>query len=94
MNDGCDLYQHVKRPEWGLSTIIAIDEDRTTFCFVDGEKRTISRDHIHLMERVLLVDATTEAAQKKLATAAKVNTRAAKPKSAAKKKARPSVSPT
>ena len=65
--DEASLYHHVKRPEWGLSTIVAMDEDRATYVFEDGTRRVIMRGHMHLMERVLTVDATTEEAQRKLA---------------------------
>lgn len=84
-----DLYQHVKRPEWGLSVIVAMDDDRTTFFFVDGIERIIKRDHVHLMERVSLVDASTEEAQKKFANSARLGARSTgtKPRAAKKKRA-------
>jgi hypothetical protein len=56
--------------------------------FVDGIERFIKRDHVHLMERVSLVDASTEEAQKKFANSARLGARTTgtKPRAAAKKK--------
>jgi hypothetical protein len=61
------LYQHVKRPEWGFSTIINMEDDRTTFVFDDGARRTITIGHMHLMERVVLEDEAEEEVRQKLA---------------------------
>ena len=54
------LYQHVKRPEWGMSTIISLQDDRTTFLFVDGMQRTFKRAHLHMMELVTVIDEASE----------------------------------
>lgn len=68
MNNELVLYRHVKRPEWGLSTIVSLEDDRTTFLFVDGLQRTFKRMHVHFMELVTVFDETVDEAQRKLAT--------------------------
>lgn len=89
MSNELILYRHVKRPEWGLSTIVSLEDDRTTFIFVDGLQRTFKRMHVHFMELVTVFDAAAEEAQKKLAgytkstpsgTIVKVKAKKAKPK--------------
>lgn len=49
MNSDFPLYQHTKRPEWGYCAITEVREDRTTFKFADGESRSISSKHLHMM---------------------------------------------
>lgn len=46
------LYQHEKRPEWGLA--IAIDHlvDRKTYLFEGGERRTFMNEYVHFMSEV------------------------------------------
>lgn len=76
------LYQHVKRPEWGFSTVVEMQERSTTYLFVDGRQRTITIDHVHLMQRVELQDdAEAEEVHRKLA-----KYRRAKPPTAVKRK--------
>jgi hypothetical protein len=59
------IYQHVKRPEWGMSEVLEMHEDRTTFLFDDGQQRTIKRDHVHMMQNVALdADAAAEVHKK------------------------------
>jgi hypothetical protein len=85
------LYQHVKRPEWGLSTIIGLQDDRTTFLFVDGTQRTFKRDHLHMMELVTAMDEATEEAYRKLATYTRSATTGAIVKVRAPAKKKPKV---
>ena len=61
------FYQHSKRPEWGYSAIVEILEDRTTFLFDDGVKRTIKSDHLHMMAHVTLEQGEADEVQRKLA---------------------------
>jgi len=69
------LYQHVKRPEWGFSTIVSLEDDRTTFLFVDGIQRTFKLAHVHMMELVTVLDEAAELACKKLAAYATITAR-------------------
>jgi hypothetical protein len=61
------IYQHAKCPEWGCCTIEETLEDRTTFKFDDGSKRTIRHDHIGLMQRVELDEAEATAFHARMA---------------------------
>ena len=61
------LYRHVKRPEWGFSTIVSTQQDSTTFLFDDGRQRTIKIGHVHLMEVAVLMDDAAEEVHRKLA---------------------------
>jgi len=83
------LYQHVKRPEWGFSTVLATQDDSTTYLFDDGRQRTIKLDHVHMMQRVVLQEDAAEEVHRKLA-----KHRRAKPASAVKRKRARSVVPT
>ena len=87
MSNEC-LYQHVKRPEWGMSTIISLQDDRTTFLFVDGMQRTFKRAHLHMMELVTVIDEASEEAYRKLSayTRSTVTGSIVKKKAPAKKK--------
>jgi hypothetical protein len=69
------LYQHVKRPEWGFSTIVSLEDDRTTFLFVDGIQRTFKLAHVHMMELVTTLDDAAAEACRKLAAYATVTAR-------------------
>jgi len=59
-----DLYQHAKRPDWGLA--IAVDEltDRKSFLFEDGEQRTFMNEYAHLMSEVQPTEELVEKARK------------------------------
>jgi hypothetical protein len=81
------LYQHVKRPEWGFSTIVDLQDDATTFLFDDGRHRKITVGHVHLMQRVVLEGEAAEEVYKKLAKHMHVKSPAAATLVAAKKKA-------
>jgi hypothetical protein len=81
------LYQHVKRPEWGYSTIVDIQDDATTFLFDDGTRRKITRAHVHLMQHVVLQGEEGEEVQRKLAKHTQVRSPAAGKRAATKKKA-------
>jgi acyl transferase domain-containing protein len=82
-----DLYEHVKRPEWGLSMIVLLDNDRMTFGFVDGAQRTLKRESFHMMKRVVLVGDAAEEARRKLNVHAKAKAKAKGPAKAKPKKA-------
>lgn len=96
MTEELDLYEHVKRPEWGLSEIVIFHTDRMTFGFIDGVERTIKREHVHLMKRVVLTGEEADEARKKLHVHARKRARSlAKTKPRVKKKpaARPAAAP-
>jgi metal-dependent hydrolase (beta-lactamase superfamily II) len=61
------LYHHVKRPEWGFSTIVVSQDESTTFLFDDGRQRKILTGHMHLMQLATLPDAEAEQIHRKLA---------------------------
>ena len=46
------LYQHAKRPEWGLAVAIGHVADRRVFLFESGERRAIMNEYAHLMSEV------------------------------------------
>jgi hypothetical protein len=72
--DNVFLYQHaLRRSEWGYGAVTATTEDRTTFKFDDGMTRTITRDHIHLMEQVELEEPENSEVRKRIARAAKAS---------------------
>jgi hypothetical protein len=81
------LYQHVKRPEWGFSTIVDIQDDATTFLFDDGRHRKITSAHVHLMQHVVLEGEAAEEVHRKLAKHMHVRSPVAGKRAAAKKKA-------
>jgi hypothetical protein len=60
------FYQHVKRPEWGVSTIVDTLDDRTVYLFDDGTRRTIGIGHLHLMQSVELSQEAAAEIQRKL----------------------------
>lgn len=47
-----ELYRHVKKPEWGLAVLTAVEETRKRFLFEDGQQRAIAHEYTHLMEPV------------------------------------------
>jgi hypothetical protein len=47
--DHLTLYQHVKRPDWGLAIAVAELDDRRTYLFDDGRLRTFMHEYVHLM---------------------------------------------
>lgn len=90
MTEELDLYEHTKRPEWGLSMLVNLDNDRLTFGFVDGSQRTLTRESFHLMKRVVLAGEAAQEARKKLDVHAKARAKGlakAKPKAKPKKAA-------
>ena len=80
------IYQHVKRPEWGFSTIVDLQDDATTFLFDDGKRRKITIGHVHLMQRVVLQGDAGEELQRKLAKHLHVKSAVSVKRVAAKKK--------
>jgi hypothetical protein len=87
------IYQHSKRPEWGYCAVVEVLEDRTLFKFDDGLSRTISHDHIKLMQRVDLEEAEATAIHARIAKhsarTAKVADKAKAKRAAAKTAAAP-----
>ena len=90
MTEELDLYEHVKRPEWGLSMIVTLDTDRMTLGFIDGSQRTIKREHFHMMKRVVLSGDAAEDARRKLDAHARAK---AKGLAKAKPKKKPTALP-
>lgn len=46
------IYQHVKRPQWGIALLSWEGDDRRTFLFQDGQARTIKADYYSMMGEV------------------------------------------
>jgi hypothetical protein len=46
------LYEHVKRPEWGLAILASEADDRQQFQFEDGQARTFKKGFAHFMKPV------------------------------------------
>ena len=47
--DEIRLYQHAKRPDWGLAMVVDFSNDRRTFLFADGQRRTFLNEYAQLM---------------------------------------------
>jgi hypothetical protein len=91
------LYQHAKRPEWGLAVPIDHLGDRRIFLFESGECRTIMNEYAHLMAEVEPEEDVAAQARKYFAkhaapkapsTRAKKTTRRAAPRTGAKRATR------
>ncbi len=52
MDSAVTLYQHVKRPQWGLAVMSWEGDDRRRYLFQDGEVRTIKADYYSMMGEV------------------------------------------
>lgn len=89
--DTISLYQHAKRPEWGLAIAVEYHLDRRTFLFRSGERRTIMNEYAHLISVVEPEeDAAADARQYFQKHAARV-TRATPVKKAATKRKAPAA---
>ena len=50
--DTAALYQHTRRPEWGLAIIATENRDSREYQFQDGKIRTIKEGYYHLLEPI------------------------------------------